>query len=277
MDETGILVTGATRVVFMIGTPVAQVRSPLLFNRHFAANGINRTMTPLDVSAAALPFFVRMVRDASNCDGFVATLPHKHALLPLVDEISQTARELESVNVVRREPDGRLVGDMADGAGFWNGAARSGFEPRGKSVVLAGAGAAGTAIAYEFARLGGKRIAVWSRNETEAQALQARLAPTGIAVTVGMPVSLAAFDMAINATPVGMNHAPGSVFSSNLIATLPARAIVADAITEPAPTELLRIAAARGLKTVDGYAMTLGQFSYLLKSLDIAASIGDPR
>ncbi|MHB2267770.1 shikimate dehydrogenase family protein [Aliihoeflea sp. PC F10.4] len=277
MDQAGIVVTGATRVIFMIGTPIAQVRSPVLFNRYFAEHGVDRVMVPLDVSAEALPYFVRTVRDASNCDGFVATLPHKRALLELVDEVSETARQLESVNVVRRDADGRLFGDMADGAGFWNGAEANGFDPKGKSIVLAGAGAAGSAIAYEFARRGGSHVAIWSANEAEASALQVRLAPTGVAVTIGMPASLDAFDMAVNATPVGMRHAPGSVFSSGLIATLPAHAIVADAITDPVETQLLGMAAGRGLATINGHAMTLGQFGYLLKALNAAASTGDPR
>ena len=267
MDRSGILVTGTTRIVFMIGTPVVQTRSPFLFNRHFSERGENRIMVPLDVSAAALPSFVAMVRDAANCDGFVATLPHKRALLGLVDEASETARALESVNVVRREPDGRLAGDMTDGAGYWDGAASIGFEPRGKSIALAGAGAAGTAIAHQFARRGGGRLAIWSRSESEVMSLQTKLATMGVAIQVGMPAHLADFDMAINATPVGMAQAPGSPFSKALIATLPPTAIVADAITEPLETELLKIARQRGLHTLDGQAMTAGQFNSLLAAL----------
>ncbi len=267
MDRSGILVTGTTRVIFMIGTPVAQARSPFLFNRQFADIGENRIMVPLDVSQAALPSFISMVRDAANCDGFVATLPHKRDLLSLVDEASETARALESVNVVRREPDGRLAGDMTDGAGYWNGAASIGFEPRGKSIALAGAGAAGTAIAHEFAKRGGGRLAVWSRSEAEIMLLQTKLATLGVTVEVGMPPHLGEFDMAINATPVGMAHAPGSPFSKALIDTLPPTAIVADAITEPLETELLKTARQRGLRTLDGQAMTAGQFSSLLAAL----------
>ena len=272
MDRSGILVTGTTRVVFMIGTPVAQTRSPFLFNRHFADSGANRIMVPLDVSPAALPSFVAMVREAANCDGFVATRPHKQALLDLVDDASETARALESVNVVRREPDGRLVGDMADGAGFWSGVQEEGFDPRGKAVILAGAGAAATAIAYEFGRRGGRHLTLWSRDDGEMRVLGKRLSAWDVDIRSGMPVSLKDFDMAINATPLGMSHAPGSAFSPHLVATLPDHAIVADAITEPAMTELLRTASGRGLKPINGYTMTSGQMHYLLEGLGIAES-----
>lgn len=257
------IVTATTRIVFMIGTPIAQVRSPLLFNSYFSERGIDRVMVPLDVSVAALAGFVAMVRDAENCDGFVATLPHKRALLKLVDEAGPTARALESVNAVRRMPDGRLLGDMADGAGFWNGARDAGFDPFGKCAALAGAGAAGTAIAFEFAQRGGRRLAIWSRSRDEVDALASRLAGTGIDVVVGLPESLGGYDMAINATPLGMHYAPGSAFPPELVATLPAGAFAADAITEPAETAFLASARACGLRTVDGRAMSRGQFDLL--------------
>lgn len=257
------IVTAATRVVFMIGTPIAQVRSPLLFNTYFAEHGIDRVMVPLEVSVAALDGFVAMVREAENCDGFVATLPHKRALLKLVDEAGPTARALESVNAVRRNPDGRLFGDMADGAGFWNGARGAGFEPFGKAAALAGAGAAGTAIAFEFAQRGGRKLAIWSRSSDEVDALASRLAGTGIEVTSGMPDDLGGYDMAINATPLGMDYAPGTAFSPEQVASLPAGAIAADAITEPAETVFLGAARARGLRTIDGRAMARGQFELL--------------
>lgn len=257
------IVTAATRVVFMIGTPIAQVRSPLLFNAYFAEKGVDRVMVPLDVSVEALDGFVAMVRDAENCDGFVATLPHKRDLLKMVDEAGPTARALESVNAVRRNPDGRLFGDMADGAGFWNGARAAGFEPFGKSAVLAGAGAAGTAIAFEFAQRGGRRLVIWSRTESEVDALASRLAGTGIEVVTGLPERLDGYDMAINATPLGMDHAPGSAFSPELVATLPAGAFAADAITEPVETRFLAAARACGLRTINGGSMALGQFDLL--------------
>lgn len=257
------LVTGQTRVVFMIGSPVAQARAPYLFNAYFAEHDADRIMVPVDVSARAIPDFVAMIRDAANCDGFVSTLPHKRRLLDLVDDASPTAKALASVNVVRRSADGRLSGDMSDGAGFWNGVSRAGFEVEGSSVVLAGAGAAGVAIAHEFAERGGRRLAIWSREEQEIEALVSMLAGKELVVERGMPASLDRFSMAINATPIGMAHAPGSVFPRALLATLPAGSFAADAITDPLDTQFLRDAIALELRTVNGQAMTLGQFERL--------------
>lgn len=268
------MITARTRIVFMIGSPIAQARSPVLFNRFFQSRGLDRVMVPLEVSAAALPEFVAMVRDAGNCDGLVATLPHKQALLGLVDSASPTAVALESVNVVRRDTDGTLHGDMADGAGFWNGAAAAGFDPAGKAVALAGAGAAGTAIAYEFAQRGGRRIAVWSRSQEEVEGLASRLERTSVEIDRAMPASLDGFAMAINATPVGMSHAPGSAFSARLLETMPTGAFAADAITDPLETLFLRDARLLGLQTVDGQAMTLGQFERLCEALGLGSATG---
>ena len=263
------LVTGQTRVVFMIGSPIAQARAPYLFNAHFAEHDVDRVMVPVDVSARALPDFVATIRDAATCDGFVSTLPHKRSLLDLVDEASATARALASVNVVRRSADGRLSGDMADGAGFWNGVSRAGFQVAGSSVVLAGAGAAGIAIAHEFAERGGSRLAIWSREERETEAIVSMLAGKGLSVEPGMPASLEEFSMAINATPIGMAHAPGSAFPRHLLATLPSGSFAADAITDPLDTQFLRDANALQLTTVNGQAMTLGQFELLRAFLGV--------
>lgn len=255
--------TSAARIVFMIGSPIAQARSPHLFNAAFARARQDRAMIPLDIAPGALPQFVGAVRGMANVIGFVATLPHKPALADLVDAQSDIARALGSVNVVRRDPDGRLFGDMADGAGFWDGAATAGFSPDGQAVILAGAGAAGTAIAHEFAARGGRRIALRARDRGEVERLQARLAAFAIAVDTAPVRDLSGFAMAINATPVGMAYAPGSPFDAAEIAGLPETAFVADAITDPAETPLLRTARERGLRTIDGNAMTLGQFDRL--------------
>lgn len=261
--------TSAARIVFMIGSPIAQARSPHLFNAAFALARQDRAMVPLDIAPGALSDFVAAVQGMANVSGFVATLPHKQALAALVDVRSDTATALGSVNVVRRDPDGRLFGDMADGAGFWDGAAAASFSPEGQSVILGGAGAAGTAIAYEFAVRGGRRIALRSRDSEEVKLLQARLAAFSIAIETTPAFDLSGFAMAINATPVGMAHAPGSLFSTAEIASLPQTAFVADAITEPIETQLLRTARERGLRTIDGNAMTLGQFDRLRRVLGL--------
>ena len=261
--------TSAARIVFMIGSPIAQARSPHLFNAAFRQAGDDRAMVPLDIAPAALPAFIEAIRGMANVAGLVATLPHKQALAGLVDDQSETATALGSVNVVRRDANGRLFGDMADGAGFWDGAAAAGFSPSGQAVILAGAGAAGTAIAYEFAVRGGRRIALRNRDGDEATRLAARLDAFAIEIETAPVDDFCGFAMAINATPEGMAYAPGSPFTAAEIESLPKAAFVADAITDPTETMLLAAARQRGLRTIDGHAMTLGQFDRLRTVLDL--------
>ena len=264
------LVTSATQVVFMIGSPIRQARSPFLFNNHFRRLGLDIVMTPLDVSPVALEGFVATIRGASNCPGFVATLPHKTPLEKLVDERTPRAAELGSVNVVRRKDDGCLVGDMVDGPGFWNGVARAGFEPRDRNMVLAGGGAAGTAIAHEFAARGGRRIALICRSDSEFDRLRDLLSTMPVEFTRTMPKDLAEWDIAVNATPVGMAHAPGTLFDRRLLASMRKGSFVADAITDPIQTRLLTDATELGLHVIAGHAMTEGQFDLLVRFLGVA-------
>lgn len=253
-------VTAHTRVTFMIGSPIGQARSPSLFNAHFAEAGIDRIVVPLEVRPESVPAFLDIVRSASNCDGVIVTVPLKTAVLEAVDEATARARALDAVNVVRRGAAGRLSGDMTDGPGFWAAAESHGFDPKGKRIVLSGAGAAATAIAHEFAARGGRHVTIVTRVAAEFDRLSALLARSGIEVGKGMPADLSAFDMAINATPVGMDHAPGTPFAGELLSTLPSRAMVADAVTEPVETLLLADARALKLETIAGEEMTRGQF-----------------
>lgn len=266
----GLDVSARTRVIFMIGSPIAQARSPVLFNGHFAHYHLDRVMVPLEVRPEGLDAFLKAVRGAGNCDGVVLTLPLKRTAAELVDEISPRARALESVNVIRRGEDGRLSGDMMDGPGFWNGIARAGFRPEGRRMALAGAGGAGMAIAYEFAAKGGRHIDLLAQHRDDLARMERTLAGFSTSLGRGLPASLAEHDIVVNATPVGMAARPGTLFPPKLIETLPAHALVADAITEPLATELLQGARQRGLKTVDGHAMTGGQFDLLARFLGIA-------
>ena len=255
-------ISGATRIVLMIGSPIAQVRSPVLFNRVFAQRGEDaRAVVPLEVRWPDLAAFVSLLRGAGNCDGAILTIPHKEAAFALVDSVSDRAAALEAVNVVRREPDGRLVGDMVDGVGFWTAADAAGFSAAGKTLVLGGAGAAGTAIAHAFAERGGRAIAVLESEPGRIERLAGKLQANGCRVGALSEEDWREADAAVNATPVGMAYSPGSLFSPVQLALLPANGLVGDAITDPPETDLLRAARGRGLTTVDGHAMAAGQFS----------------
>ena len=121
-------------------------------------------MVPIHVGRRRAGSVVRGLRRMHNLDGFVVTVPHKTAMPALCDELTPAATRIGAVNVVHRTPDGRLVGGMLDGDGFVAGLRRAGIEPAGRSVYLAGAGGAASAIAFALAQAGVTRLTIANRS-----------------------------------------------------------------------------------------------------------------
>ena len=143
---------GRTRVVSIVGAPVAQVRSPAVLNRELARRGIDAVMIAIEVAPAGLAGFFEFLRSWENSPGTVITIPHKTAAVPYLDAMTDRARLLGAANMVRRTSDGRLEGDMVDGPGFMTALASHGVSAQGKTVAIFGAGAVGRSLSLEFAR-----------------------------------------------------------------------------------------------------------------------------
>src|ERR1700682_3774201 len=97
----GPLVNGSTRLLGVIGDPIAQVRAPGVWTALFSRNGVNAVCVPLHVPSSTLPAFFDIVRTLRNLQGLIVTIPHKPAVLQLVDEATDRARQVGAVNVVR--------------------------------------------------------------------------------------------------------------------------------------------------------------------------------
>ena len=132
--------SGRTLVYPMIGHPTRQVKSPTTFNRYFREKQIDAVMVAIDVHPDAVACFFSLLRGWRNSPGCIVTIPHKQEAARQADELSPRARDLGAVNVLRRTREGRLVGDMVDGLGFLEALKAHGFDPKGKRVVVFGAG-----------------------------------------------------------------------------------------------------------------------------------------
>lgn len=110
--------SGATRLHLIIGDPIAQVKSPAGVTRALQAKGRNAVLVPIRIPAADLDAFMAGVSLARNVDGIIVTVPHKLAAVAHCATVSERARFLQAVNVMRRAPDGRWHGDMFDGLAF---------------------------------------------------------------------------------------------------------------------------------------------------------------
>jgi len=245
-------ITGATLLVGAIGDPVAQVRAPAVFNRMFAELDVDAACIPMHVTPAHLEAAIQGVRAFPNFVGLSVTIPHKAAIIPFLDEMSPRVRRLGVCNAVRREPDGRLVGDIFDGEGFAGGLAAQGIAVKGMRAWLVGAGGAGTAIAFAMLDHGLAHLTLTDVAVAKAEALAQRLKrhfPGQVAIATTLPDGV---DLAINATPLGMKSDDPLSFDPRC---LPARVIVADIIMEPPTTPLLLEAEASGHRIHHGRHM----------------------
>jgi shikimate dehydrogenase len=167
--------SGATRVIFILGDPIAQVKAPFALTREFERRGQDAIVVPLQLSPADVDAGILAVSRGKNVDGLIATIPHKFALAAQCATLSERARFLGAVNVARRTRDGSWHGDMLDGEGFADPLSRAGCEIGGNRALLVGAGGAGSAIALALLDRGVARLAVHDVDAARRGALIAKL------------------------------------------------------------------------------------------------------
>jgi shikimate dehydrogenase len=258
--RTGI--TGRTGVLAIFGDPLEQARAPGLVNAALAARGEDAVLVPLRVPRGALARVVAGMRVVESFRGAVVTMPHKTAVVELLDEILPEARQVGACNVFRREAADRLVGTMLDGEGFSAALRRAGHEVRGKRVWLAGAGGAAAAIAFAMAKHGAAALTVHNRTAAKAEALAARVraAHPDLEVRVSGPRPERC-DVVVNATSLGMRTDDPLPLDP---AGLGPGMVAAEVVIREEPTPFLAAAAARGCAVQPGLPMLVEQIEQLL-------------
>lgn len=258
------MIKGTTRIVAIIGSPVAQVKSPENFNTAFSETGADVAMIAMDLKPEAVTDFLSLARRWDNLDGFVVTIPHKQAVAAGIDAVSGRAALLGAANVVRREPDGNLKGDMVDGLGFVAAARANGFDPAGKGALVVGGGGAGSAIAHALCEAGIVRLVISDIDTARSGQLVDQFAKAFPAVDLALSIAAEEqFDLVVNATPLGMKAGDPLPVGEEVLAGLPETALVADVVTSPEVTPLLQAARARGLAIQTGPEMAKAQLGLL--------------
>ncbi|HJQ85367.1 MAG TPA: shikimate dehydrogenase [Candidatus Binatia bacterium] len=254
-------ISGRTRVLVIIGDPIAQARAPGLVNAALAERGIDAVMVPLRVPARELAPVVAGWRAVENLVGAVVTMPHKSTVVSLLDELTPEARAVGACNAVRREPDGRLVGALFDGEGFVAGLREAGHDVGGKRVLLLGAGGAASAIAFALAKHGVRAITIRNRSAARAATLADRIRSAWPDVEVDTAAGTAGHELVVNATSLGMRADDSLPVDPD---ALRARPIVADVVISAEPTPLLAEAARRGCVVHPGLPMLTAQIHAIL-------------
>ncbi len=258
---------GNTLVVPIIGDPVAQVATPDLWNQEFQANGIDAICVPIHLKSSGLPQFIEWVRHAENIPGFLSTIPHKKDLAQLCDYRRGEVDVVGAANAVRKNNDGTLEGAMFDGVGMVSAIQLAGADFEAACVLIIGAGAAGSAIAFEALQCGAKQVSIKDPCSDTLARLATKLKyifPERIIKTD--ECENYSYQIIINASPMGSSAT--DPLPCELSADL-SKVIVADAVTEPADTNLLTLAKQMGLQTVSGKQMAAAQASHMQRYLGI--------
>lgn len=271
-------INGRTRVVVILAYPTTHVRTPGFFNAFVAERNLNAVLVPWQVAPGQLASVMESLRHVENLAGVIVTIPHKQSIAALCDDLEGIAAHLMVANVARRTADGRFIGRMYDGTGFVAGLQREGIELAGRSVLLLGAGGAGTAVASALLDAGVGTLAISNRNQERAEQLVQRLKrihPDGDARAV--KDTRGQWDIVINSTSLGLHEDdPLPIDPDNL----PRACTVAEVIMQPDETALLLAARARGCRVHKGVHMVTAQIAllarFLLESDDAAKTEGEP-
>lgn len=259
-------ISGTTKLVGLLGSPVTQSMSPAMHTASFAKMGIDAVYLGFDVQPEQLESVVKGFAEA-GVTGYNVTMPCKTKVLPYLDELTPVAKLMGAVNTVVIK-DGRSIGDNTDGAGFVRNMKLHGFEPEGKVITVAGAGGAGSAVFTQLALDGVVAINIFNRHDDFWDVTQKKImelsSKTGVPMVLGdlddkelLTRAIKNSDLFVNATRVGMAPIEDEcVIDEDM---LHEGLFVADTVYEPRETKLIRMAKEHNLQTAPGLGMLLQQ------------------
>lgn len=249
------------------GDPIAQSKSPAIHGFWIEKLGLDAQYRATHVEGPALEEYLASRREDVAWRGCNVTMPHKQAVMPLLDRLEPLAKRVGAVNTVVKAPDGNLVGRNTDMAGF--------LEPLGERLRdrhyfrmarVLGTGGAARAIVVGLAK---ERftLVLAGRNPDKARALLDELDPEGDhhvapfdhfaeATDFAFDDREGCCDLVVNASPLGMRGQPPLAFDWS---HAPPGSIAYDIVTDPVGTEFLKNARAAGFETIDGLSMLIGQ------------------
>ncbi len=243
----------------VIGDPVLHSKSPLIQNTMIQALGLDYEYVCQPVKREELSSWLDRVR-SEGWAGFNATMPHKEALVPHMDELDEDAKLYGAVNTVCNR-NGKLYGFNTDGGGFARALTLCNIPIKGTNFTLLGAGGAAKAVALKLVQQGARRVAICNRTLDKAAALAAH-APDVMTVTGFSAQELAdacaSCDVLINCTNLGMAGSP-AFEALDFVDTLPANAPVCDLIYHPLETTLLARSKAQGHPIMNGLPLLIHQ------------------
>jgi shikimate dehydrogenase len=250
------MISGKARLAGVLGWPVGHSKSPRLHNHWLALHGLDGAYVPLPVAPADLADAIRLLPLLSFA-GANVTVPHKEAVLELVDHIEPLAARIGAVNTLVIGADGRITGSNTDALGFLLNLKDVRPNPALGPAVVLGAGGAARAACAALLEDGVPEIRLINRSMDRARQLAADLKGPIVAIDwAGREAALDGAALLVNSTSLGMNGQPPLEIS---LERLPEDALVNDMVYAPLETPLLAEARARGNAVADGLGMLLHQ------------------
>lgn len=263
------MISGKTKLLCLIGSPVAHSMSPLMHNLSCKLLGLDYAYMAFDIKENQVQEFLDSAR-LLDIRGFNVTMPCKMEVARLVDELSPAAKIMKATNVVVNE-NGKFVGHNTDGVGFVRNLLDHGVSVKDKVITLMGGGGAGTAIFVQLALDGAKEIRVFNRKganfdklvkmteEIKEYAPDCRIEICDISDEESLYKSIGESDILVNATNVGMKPREEESLIRD-IAVYHKNLVVAEIIYNPIETKMMKDAKAAGVaKVVGGKGMLLWQ------------------
>jgi shikimate dehydrogenase len=257
------MIRGTTQLIAHIGVPTDGFIAPMIYNPYFEQAGIDAVVVPMGSRREDFPQFFKLVFRLTNIRGALITMPHKVAVVGLVDELSSTAKVAGSCNAVKLDANGKLVGDMFDGEGFVRGVLRKGRDLLGARTLVVGTGGVGSAIAASLAKAGVAEISIFDQNFEAMAALSKRLQDNypNLRVTTGSN-DPSNHDLVVNATPLGMNKDDALPMD---VSRLNSTTLVGEVVMKQEITPFLAAARARGCTIQIGTDMLFEQIPVYLE------------
>ncbi len=256
-------IDGNTELIAHVGYPTHSFKSPLIYNPYFEKEGINALVVPMGCKAEHYPAFLKSVFQLTNIRGALITMPHKVTTLALLDDVTPTVKVAGACNAVKLDQNGRLVGDMFDGAGFVRGVQRKGFVLTDKRVLVVGTGGVGSAIAASLAAENIQAISLFDVNMQSCEDLAQRLKHEYPKIEVHTGSNdPEGHDLVVNATPMGMNE--GDPLPMD-VARISPDAFVGEVVMRTEMTSFLQAAQKRGCRVQVGSDMLFEQIPAYLE------------